>query len=359
MANRQVTPADVFSLVTGEMRSAHEWLLSSLETVIDVEAGLREVLLRSDHKQQVEGVGEWFDVEAGLASILPTSSARAFRAPSVDSSLHEMDGSTGSDYDSLTRLKLRQNVIVVNYIRGLAIAEEVEDQTKSVAALASKLAKQLTGREGAMNFSEVVETSLHLMQAVEVLPGFPAAGVNESVKMVQRMTLELTAACDSVSDAARTVVTTRCSTRRSRNTPGELTLREAQRMLTNAVEKALEVVYPLLDRCQAVVSAVWLAKRSMSQQVRRKIGLRWTPLGFPAQTAAELRAFLDDFIHADLRAANLAGVDMTGVKWSVQTLWPIDLDVEDLRSRSTEEPTGSGIYIVRSGNAKTRRLVTV
>ncbi|GAA3081746.1 hypothetical protein [Streptosporangium carneum] len=48
-------------------------LEDDLDTVLDVEAGLREVLLQSQHDALVGDLGTVLDVEAGLAAILPVA----------------------------------------------------------------------------------------------------------------------------------------------------------------------------------------------------------------------------------------------------------------------------------------------
>ncbi|MFC7650354.1 hypothetical protein ACFQX6_65980 [Streptosporangium lutulentum] len=68
-----------------------------------------------------------------------------------------------------------------------------------------------------------------------------------------------------------------------------------------------------------------------------------------------LQAFLNDFTTADLRAASLIDIDMEGVRWSeCGTLWPPELNVEDLKMRSEEVGVGSGTYVVGSGSATVR-----
>ncbi|MFD7324285.1 hypothetical protein ACFV9D_24850 [Streptomyces sp. NPDC059875] len=68
-----------------------------------------------------------------------------------------------------------------------------------------------------------------------------------------------------------------------------------------------------------------------------------------------LYAFLNDFTRADLRTADLEGVDLVGVRWTDSgTSWPSTIDVATLRTRSEESPEGSGIWIVRTGTATAR-----
>ncbi|MBO3752988.1 hypothetical protein J5X84_43675 [Streptosporangiaceae bacterium NEAU-GS5] len=66
----------------------------------------------------------------------------------------------------------------------------------------------------------------------------------------------------------------------------------------------------------------------------------------------EVHTFLDDFTTADLRTVTLIGIDLGDVRWSEHgTQWPDGVNVEDLKTRSEETPEGSGIYVIRSGEA--------
>ncbi|MEU2026688.1 hypothetical protein ABZ565_31705 [Streptomyces sp. NPDC016469] len=60
-----------------------------------------------------------------------------------------------------------------------------------------------------------------------------------------------------------------------------------------------------------------------------------------------LLSLLDDFIGADLRQANLAGVKLDGLWWSEKTTsWPPYVDIELLKLDSIESAPGSGIYVI-------------
>lgn len=61
----------------------------------------------------------------------------------------------------------------------------------------------------------------------------------------------------------------------------------------------------------------------------------------------------DDFTTADLRDADLAPLDLTGVHWSPHgTRWPPTVDVRQLLARSEENPPGSGLYVIRRPTAQ-------
>jgi hypothetical protein len=65
-------------------------------------------------------------------------------------------------------------------------------------------------------------------------------------------------------------------------------------------------------------------------------------------TDALFQGALDDFSQADLSEANVAQIDMAGVRWSVsKTRWPAGLDVGAVIERSEEVTPGSGVYVIK------------
>lgn len=64
--------------------------------------------------------------------------------------------------------------------------------------------------------------------------------------------------------------------------------------------------------------------------------------------SALLRGALDDFTQADLSNTDLSSVDLNGIRWSMSTRWPSDIDRDDLLRRSTETMPRSGIYVLSS-----------
>jgi hypothetical protein len=72
----------------------------------------------------------------------------------------------------------------------------------------------------------------------------------------------------------------------------------------------------------------------------------------PAEGLAEalLDGAMDDFTSADLTYANLAGTDLTGVRWSLSgTTWPPGTNVKKLLARSEQAGPGGVLVITRRG----------
>lgn len=79
-------------------------LTDGLDRFLDVEAGLREVLLQSHHDTAVDALENVLDVEAGLAAILPTTSPPSSTSqpdsteiPESDQAARELPQTFGSD----------------------------------------------------------------------------------------------------------------------------------------------------------------------------------------------------------------------------------------------------------------------
>lgn len=73
-------------------------------------------------------------------------------------------------------------------------------------------------------------------------------------------------------------------------------------------------------------------------------------------TPESLDQFLNDFTKGDLRSILLTVADLDGVRWSPRrTRWPHTIDTADLRIRSEETPPGSGIFTVQPGPAAVPR----
>jgi hypothetical protein len=67
-----------------------------------------------------------------------------------------------------------------------------------------------------------------------------------------------------------------------------------------------------------------------------------------------IRVLLDDFTHADLSTIDLAGIDLTGLRWSATTQWPPAF-VDTVRRHSRETNPGSEVFeVVGDENELTR-----
>ncbi|WP_331767828.1 hypothetical protein [Embleya sp. NBC_00896] len=332
----------------------HRYVLAvGLEQALDVEAGLREILLHSRHATLVENLADVLDVESGLAAIVPQEySVRTQSWPDpVSSDPIRSARDTREDQRALLerfvwsveprqRLALRGRTQVTATLRdyelAFRIAKELEHAHRHAAGLVDYLADaarldprgehvRARAREHhtLRGISRVHHNVLNFASHVLARAWTP----DEVRKYATRLT-------DSVGDALD------CSERLldpkawpQPLIPTEMWSQADSTNLMHALIAAMEC-------------AGHLAQRFLSE-TRHEIGLvlgRF-PLGL---NGPSLRALLHDFTTSDLRGVTLTEVDLAGVRWSgTGTRWPETIDIEDLKDRSQESPKESGIYVVR------------
>nr|WP_158712982.1 hypothetical protein [Streptomyces flavovirens] len=343
--------------VMGVLRAGNNDLVAQLGTTLDVESGLREVLLRSDHSQQVKQLTKTLDIDAGLAAIVPSRS-ETFWSENAMWSLRETESGLEDPFDVAPEVRMALREDLAEAHETLAGAEEATAALRLVVTLAEELRELLSKGSSVVDFSAVLQTCLNLAGKVGEA-STPFVDLTITIRETHHYTVELTTVSSAASDACRALEIARRAPHRSAKNSAGLTVRELQRMHTTALDDARRISYILLDRALLSWRTAIRIEREKRNSIRRALICRLDNDRFPALTAAGLRAFLDDFMYADLRKADLRGVDLTGVRWSVQTLWPAELDVNDLRERSVETPLGSGIFVVRSGTARMRQFATL
>lgn len=341
-------------------------LLDELGDILDVEAGLREVLLQSSHDTMVNGLDAVMDVEAGLAAVLPgTGPAEEWREP-VPSLPQEP-----TMEQLLTRVSPRIRIALrvhPDVVAGCEVLEALHTAIPcwwDIQQQAHQIQRVLFGRvadyEVALHFSgELGRASEQLCHVLEEVKGFLRHGFVESLDEDLRDIRQAARELSDVSVLALEITSQRGATGGSRvwRAQARRTAREAAEDLGGVVNRARRLADHLGD---LVERGDWAAQHlflegpeRMRKILARKVGLQ----NFPTLECEDVRAFLDDFTAADLRATVLAGVDLAGVRWSMaKTRWPEAVDVEELKARSDETPPGSGIFTVRSGTATVRESV--
>ncbi|GAA3087405.1 hypothetical protein [Streptosporangium carneum] len=316
----------------------HQHVLESgLGSLLDIEAGLQEVLLQSRHSVLGNDLDTVLDVEAGLAAILP---AKPPSAPVAQSGLRtEERGHTTVEQflrsvSPESRLLLRRRPVVVSASRHLEEVLTLNDILTRAHRLAHGSDRIRDPYRIRYLIIDLVENLAHASDLAHdmalnfMLPHLLVRDLTHIYEIVGNLSLDLTHASSRVND----------------------------RPLISALsqEQALALAHTL-----ARVFALALARTDdligfCVDQVRRAIALA---LGqdLPVLHKELIKAFLDDFTTADLRAANVISVDLTGVQWSEsRTKWSEEMDVEALKARSKETGMGSGIYVVQSGPATVR-----
>ncbi|WP_143169164.1 hypothetical protein [Streptomyces sp. NBRC 110465] len=335
------------------LRSGHDSMVADLDASLEMESGLREILLRSDHSTQISQLSGPLDVEGGLSAIVRPATPRA------ESDVwylreSENDFEDPLDVEPMVRMVLRQEFAEAHEL--LASSEETTELLELVASLAEKLSMMLSNSSNAADFTEAMQTCLHIAGKVAGWPTTTPPEVSDAMSETYKKAVELAEASSTLTDACRTLENARRSPHRSARNSTGMTIRDRQRALATALDDARQILLVLLDRALSSWRYAMATERTRKHEIRRALISRLGNVNFPVLTAAEFRAFLHDFMYADLRKADLRGVDLAGVRWSMQTRWPYALDVEELKTRSVEEPAGSGIFVVRSGTARMRQF---
>ncbi|WP_455410065.1 hypothetical protein [Streptomyces hiroshimensis] len=357
----------------------HNALVDGLGTVLDVESGLEEILLQSCHHTLVHDLAAVLDVEGGLAAIVPTAASLPPTAnPEV--SVAQLLRSVSPRI----RIALRSHQDVVTACHALDRALEV-----------SRLVKPVPDRH--------LDLDRDLASAMDLNLGLAGDLVGILVKILDPARDH---AHDLARDRARCLAVALNSARDRASDHRDIGNRN--RDLERALDLARTFAYGLADDLSNIrvrghdrdlVRARDLARAltisctlafafTLASALHHGQGLgpafiqaldgvldhahdlvaaclneTWRVIGvvlgrdIPDLDEGSLGVFLDDFTESDLRLADLGSVDLAGVRWSMhRTLWPARVDVEDLMSRSEENPAGSGVYVVQSGTATLRDL---
>ncbi|MFF4442386.1 hypothetical protein [Streptomyces sp. NPDC001621] len=330
--------------------------MNAFRDALDVEAGLREILLQSRPAAMVDDLDAVLDIEAGLREVLPTN------PPAHSAQPHPSTAEAGSPsaeqlFQSVSpqsRIRLRAHPAVRRPHRILVLALTIDRALDHDVTLARDLVRTrdlaLTS-DLASDFDRARALVHDLVSAVD--------GTRALVHdLVDALQYDLT--------RARTRVSGRYLRARIAALKSDSTLAMA---LVNNLDSASALARGLandlgLDRSRTSDPAVGLASKlsrfrasarafvnrraeEVRQAISNVLGQELSWLGGDL-----VDSFLSDFTTSDLRNADLSGTHLDGVRWSVSgTRWPSSVDIEDLKTHSEETPAGSGIWTVRSGTA--------
>ncbi|GHD96061.1 hypothetical protein [Streptomyces naganishii] len=333
-------------------------LAARLDDALDVEAGLREALLQVRHDAAVDRLGWVLDVEAGLRAVLPPLPPSSHT--STRSARRGDDNRFAWPVGASDRLSLRTNPHVATAYRALTRDIVVDGEYLTgddardldldlVRALAHDLDHAFTlgvdaerdrGGDFRRGLERVRSLNLALRLDLERGTGRNHNGNRDHPHAIAR-DLDRVRAMIRVLDRIRA---------RSRRQGASLGL-----LLDRAHSRArdLELALGRAGSDRVLTSTIVNIR---VHEVARAIGMVLDRVA-PALDLDSVHAFINDFTTADLRAVDLDGLDLAGVRWSeTGTRWPAAVDVEELKSRSEETPPCSGIWVVRSGTATVRGL---
>jgi hypothetical protein len=371
------------------------WLSEQRKTVdndiaqfLDVDGGLREVLIHARHADLVEDLNHRLDVEAGLAAILPTAAGARVTDPQDTPTAPATDGvelrMCLAAVPPQTRLALRNHPVVTLSVladlhcRACELALDPRlDRTRDLdlaldRAVGLDLDRALDPR---LDLSRALDRALARALA-------SALGLDLDLDLARNLGLGRDRARDLGLDLdfARDL-----DLGRDRDRAVALALAPAlalafvhaldrasaffggqdfglNRARARARDLAVDLARTLgLDSARARDLArvrVRVPDRARTRDLARDLArgldeVLGTFLGLAGAVgfgSALLDGLLDDFTGADLSTVELTGVDLVGVRWSLRgTRWPAELDVEQLRNHSRETKPGSEVYVVRRG----------
>ncbi|MGW2747076.1 hypothetical protein [Streptomyces sp. NPDC001450] len=331
-------------------------LIEGLDDILDVEAGLHEVLLQSRYSAAVDDLGTVLAVEAGLKSVLPPMPPPPRPSTPATGPARRATEETRWSVTTSDRWALRMNPHVAEAYRALRSDAVIAHDHGSVPGQVRSIALEIThalGRDLELAQNSVLES----YSARVRVPDLELERVFERARSLNRaLSLDLergggnaTSARARDLDRARALVMVLKRAGRYANFTPSLAL-----ILRRALDRADDVVrvLELAGSTGGLLGSLIVTIRVT--EVARAVGmvLHREP---PALDGTSVHTFVNDFTTSDLRAVPLDGVDLDGVRWSeTGTRWPPVVDVEDLKARSEESPAHSGIWVVRSGTAPMR-----
>ncbi|GGU44407.1 hypothetical protein [Streptomyces violascens] len=342
-------------------------LLDSLDSVLDIEAGLREVLLQSRNDTMTDGLDSVLDVEAGLAAILPRKAEPEAQPAQDVQELTSVEALLAA-VSPPVRIALRRHPEV---LRGAEARERIPELYRLKHAMVETTRRLQDSVVAGHIFLELaLDTSLrfsglarNLYEQLGAAGGFLNPRLDDEARRSLAEVLDFAGDLASVIDRASILTReveyfSRARGSRGHQRPGRNNSRqqvqgELRQALSQVRDHAASLDRLMMSVFYTIEGFTLECLAKLQRILAREVGRR----GFPRLALDDLHLFLDDFTTADLRDAALADVDLTGVHWSVhQTRWPEAVDVECLKAISTEVAPGSGIYVVRSGTATIREF---
>lgn len=341
-----------------------------LDELLDIEAGLREILLQSGHDERVDALEPILDEEAGLADILEPADNPLRTPPSradhkalesyffcTDDALHAMTPTE--------RMRLRSTPSVSERVEYVELLREVY---YGLSLAQAGTARQM-GAQVLVQLPPVITKSMSFLERHgidnEALSQADACLAN--IKMFQAATPSVTAspvfgraaigAMRCALDLTETAIEYTASNTRQQLIESRLFFAAVH--LLDGVRRARNLLVhhdgasmPTADLEAQLGSVITQAQELLATCVATVHTEIEKHLGRTIQPLAEssLRLMLDDFTTADLSDADFKDVDMTGMRWSEHgTQWPATVSTETLKAVSEEEPNSSGIYVIRFG----------
>ena len=294
--------------------------VADLARVLDIEAGLQEVLLDSRHHTAVEELAGALDIEAGLAAILPEPRGqRPAPAEGPEAAARQVI----AGIPPVRRIALRAHPATRALIKAVLTHQAISaahDHARELVEALNHASNHAPARELARaRARELVEALNH------------ASELDRSLKLAcgqaRDLELDIKGALDRTLDHARNQALDRAHARaRAR----ELDLGHA-----------LNQSHTTVRTCAEIFGSTSGGPYGLADVDHEALG----------RIMAE--GVLDDVTDADLRRADLTHHDLTGLRWTLHgTRWPAEIDTDQLLARSQETAPGTSVYTITRGPNK-------
>jgi hypothetical protein len=315
--------------------ASHSDLIAGLSRHLDPVAGQRDIMLHADHAAFTGALGRRLAIQSGLAAILPPSlTAASRRTPGQPATAAAIAAA-----DPAARIALRRDPVTVAVIlsdlavRTLTIADKANDRARAL-----DVARDLVSD---LNLIRDLARSLDL--DLDLDPAHARAldlDLDPARDLALDLALDLARARDRdlVSDLGRAVALA-------------LTLARHH-------DLARDVAH-VRDTAGRLASTRHLGlARHLARQTTVMVGDILCLRQLDGLATALLEGALDDFTQADLSLTDIAGCDLTGIRWSDQgTTWPPGTDTDELRARSQEIAPGTYQITRRSHGHRVRHPI--
>ncbi|MGV9544112.1 hypothetical protein [Nocardia beijingensis] len=329
----------------------HQSFVSGLAERLDLEAGLQEVMLSERHASLTKQLGDQLDLEAGLAAILP---------PDLESMLSTSDAADDEDAGSLEWAS-RELAAMPLRVR-LALRAQLAPKLDYTARQAMSLASGEPGtrldvlRE---EFKATFRDTTYQRQDWE--RGAISAYVAEVAKefVLKPDSEGLIKNPDPDMPTLRKMFELQILTQIHNPTDREQLMRLVPYLKADEdsatecnIRFDLSDVFGPPPEAIRWIGAVGRVVETMLDELGQEGPMFAESLVDLASHLTYLGQILNDFIGADLRAVDLAGVPLEGLRWSEETTqWP-DGWTEQIRLDSVE--LGDGLYEVHYGTSAHR-----
>lgn len=345
--------------------SVEEWLAENwseltheLTKILNVEAGLSDVMIEAHGNSMSRDLDETLRVEAGLAEILlaEADSNQSIYRFTPSSSERVEARRLLSALPPVQRLALRGHPAVSASIYAALIKEAVAlAEFLLVENTADRVVPRAAARSMALGLFRDVELAdiRDISRAFNLAHArFVAFALANSLDQHSAHVEALELAHDLAADLALDI------SRAPNFSPAQDLIR-AMTYYLGLSRKSAQANGP--DRKSTHERDVKLV-RDISRALARNLARKLAKSSLSGLTEAHesfglviLEGVLDDFTQSDLSEVDLVGINLVGVFWTFAgTCWPASLDIEQLFANSLETTPGSGVYVVMPGMSPLR-----